>query len=119
MIMNGTVRVAAGAVAGVVTAMLVITGMEMLGHAILPADALLAAPLAAYFVATLLAGIVSIFVAGRRIVWLPVGIALLLAAATLANMLMMPGHPIWFGPAAAIVLTAGCWCGWRLTSGRV
>lgn len=117
--MNGLVRVAGGALAGVVTAMLMITGVEMGGHAVLPPDALLAAPLAGYFVATLLAGIVSIVVAGRRIIWLPVGIALLLAAATLANILMIPGHPIWFGPAAAILLAAGCWCGWRLTRGRV
>lgn len=113
------IRKIAGTLAGVIVAMLVVTAMDWVSHALFPesvarssdyadiAAALAAAPLAAkailvggWFLAALIGGLVAVRISGWPFSgWI---VALLVLAACVANGLLIPGLPLWMWIAAVV-----------------
>lgn len=123
--MSPTLRLIAGNLAGILVAMLVIAGIQAVGHQLVPppaglaeasADrqaALLAAlPLEAwlpvllsYFLGAEIGATLAGIVGGRPILGAAVVGAVLLGA-TAANLMLLP-HPAWFAVTAVLVVLAG------------
>jgi hypothetical protein len=123
--MNTRFRLFLAAVTGVVTAFVIVAGVEALGHALyppppgldltdsarfaeyvrsIPVEAMLFV-IIAWFSGTLGGGLVAIIVARRRAALLAGIVAGLLLAGAVVNLVAMP-HPIWFAfvGVAAIIL---------------
>lgn len=115
--MAAIVRQLAGVFLGIVICILIIMAMEVAGHALLSGDAVFAAPLLAYLLASAVGGVVAVKVAGVRRWWLPSIVTGFLALGTVMNLAAME-HPVWFAPVAALALAAGFYAGWRFTAVR-
>jgi hypothetical protein len=125
-------RILLGVIAGAVVAFLCVVGVEYAAHMVYPpppgfdvndreavARAMASAPTAAlafvaagWFLAALLGAWVADAVAKKALAgWI---VALIVVAACVANLLMIPGHPAWMWAAAILLPLIGGWLAQRL-----
>lgn len=125
-------RILLGVIAGAVVAFLCVVGVEYAAHTVYPpppgldvndreavARAMASAPTAAlafvaagWFLGALLGAWLAGAVARRAMAaWI---VALIVVAACIANLLMMPGHPAWMWAAAILLPLIGGWLAQRL-----
>ena len=125
-------RILLGVIAGAVVAFLCVAGVEFLAHMIYPpppgldindheavARAMASAPVAAlafvaagWFLAAWLGAWLADAVARKALAgWI---VALIVVAACIANLLMVPGHPAWMWAAAILLPLIGGWLAQRL-----
>ena len=125
-------RILLGVIAGAVVAFLCVMAVEYAAHMVYPpppgldvndreqvARAMASAPTAAlaivvagWFLAALLGAWVAAAVAKRALAgWI---VTLLVVAACVANLLMIPGHPAWMWAAGLLLPLIGGWLAQRL-----
>ncbi|WP_066529635.1 hypothetical protein [Erythrobacter sp. CCH5-A1] len=101
-----------GVVGGVLAAGLVIAGVETAGHSMTSGEAVFALAAAGYGLGALAGSAVCAALAGRG---LSIAVPVVLGVLALINLFAFP-HPLWFVPAAAVMLAAGWWIGTRLAA---
>ena len=125
-------RIVLGVIAGAVVAFLCIMGIEYLGHTVFPPPggvdlndpeqaarymatapgAVLAFVVAAWFVGALIGAWVAMAIARRALAgWV---VALLVLAACIAILVLLPGHPQWMWAAGVLAPLIGGWLAQRL-----
>lgn len=110
--MNPVVKDGLVLLGGVVAASVVIAGVEYAGHAVLRGDLVFAGPIAAYFAAALVGGVLAALFAPHPAA-VGFGIAGVLALLTAINVMSFT-HPAWFLPAAIAAQAAGAFAGLTL-----
>ncbi|MBB3032925.1 hypothetical protein [Alteriqipengyuania lutimaris] len=109
------VKLIGGAVLGVFGSGLAIMLLEKTVHSRLEGTTMFVAVVVIYAVAAVLGAVLSGWIGGT---WAAVAVGVLLAALAAMNTFAMP-HPIWFIPASALAIAAGCWIGLRLLQATV
>ena len=93
-----------GTVAGIMTAGLVIAGVEAMAHGRVAGDALFGVVAGGYGLGAFGGSLVALRLSGAR--WTAVVVTVVLALLVIVNLFAMP-HPIWFVPVAGATLAAG------------
>lgn len=101
-----------GVVGGVLAAGLVIAGVETAGHSMARGEAVFALAVTGYGLGALAGSALCAALAGRS---LSIAVPVVLGALAIVNLFAFP-HPVWFVPAAAVMLAAGWWIGTHLAA---